>query len=195
MKELEINQSNIDFVSINLEKEAELFLRAYLKEYINQGSEKSIASGQTMLLGSWLIKFEQTGNTFDVYELSDESLGVYKNGIGFSLNLINSQRELCLKNNLAFTPVSCDKLVAAYDDIFDSNAYVYGLKDIGTDKMSGFVLWSDYSPKDISKIRYYHLYDLTKKLPKIFKFLAIPEGYKFNLNTEEIIQSNINENS
>lgn len=40
-----------------------------------------------------------------------------------------------------------------------------------------------------------NIYDLTKKLPNIFKFLAIPDGYKFNLNTEEIVQSNTNENS
>jgi hypothetical protein len=130
-----------------------------------------------------------------VFELDNQSPDTYKRGIDFSLNLINSQREICLKNNLIFTPVPCDKLVAVYDDIFDSNASVYGLKDKGTDKMSGFILWSDSSPEDISKMKYYHLYDLTKKLPKLFKFLAIPEGCKFNLNTEEIVQSNTNENS
>ncbi len=179
-----LNHNNINQFKINLNNQEERdLLFSYLKDYLDSNKNTKILNGQSIQYGVWILKLFISDSSIDVKEADPSNPKEFRDGFSFAFNLMKDQIALCELNNIAYTPAQGDELCAIFPDVITKDNIVYGLRWSKEKNMSGFLFWTDNSPQDMSKVSIYHIYDLPKIKPELLRFLGIPVGYRFNVNT------------
>jgi len=157
--------------------EAEEFLN-YVTHYVTT-SGKRIGSGETMAYGYWLVKFERADdNTLETWEYKADASGFVK-GANLTLRYWRDQHIACKLHEAAFTPPRPDKLTVVSAGVLEG-APVEGVRYPSPDHMSGWWITTDQYNGDIKTLKHEHTYHVTAARPELAKYLALPDGFRFN---------------
>jgi len=164
--------------------QAEDFLN-YVSHYVTT-SGKRINPGETMPYGYWLVKFEGAGrNTLETWEYKADASDFVK-GANLTLCYWRDQHIICKLHEAEFRPPRPDKLTVVSDGVLEG-APVEGVRYPSPDHMSGWWITTDQYNGDIKTLKHQHTYHVTAARPELAKYLALPDGFRFNLaGTEEV---------
>ncbi len=163
----------------NLSDEAAVFLQ-YVVHYLAK-SKKKITSGETLAYGSWLVKFLDTENhTLDAYEFHVGEPD-FVHGIDLASTIWREQHNLCDQVGAAFDAPQGDSLAVISKGILDGTHPVQGVRYPSPGHMSGWWLTTDLYDGDIKSLETIHLYHVMARRRDLFPYLALPNGFRFEL--------------
>jgi hypothetical protein len=162
--------------------EAEEFLN-YVTHYVTT-SGKRIGPGETMAYGYWLVKFERADdNTLETWEYKADASDFVK-GANLTLRYWRDQHIICKLHGAEFRPPRPDKMTVVSDGVLEG-APVEGVRYPSPDHMSGWWITTDQYNGDIKTLKHQHTYHVTAARPELVKYLALPDGFRFNLSATE----------
>ena len=162
--------------------EAEEFLN-YVTHYVTT-SGKRIGPGETMAYGYWLVKFERADdNTLETWEYKADASDFVK-GANLTLRYWRDQHIICKLHEAEFRPPRPDKLTVVSAGVLEG-APVEGVRYPSPDHMSGWWITTDQYNGDIKTLKHQHTYHVTAARPELAKYLALPDGFRFNLSGVE----------
>ena len=160
----------------------EEFLRFVAKYLTTSG--KRIRLGETMPYGYWLVKFQDGGShTFETWEYNAAGTEFVK-GANLTVRYWRDQHLLCRQHAAEFRPPRPDKLTVVSKGVLEGLP-VQGVRYPSPDHMSGWWITTDQYDGNINSLKREHTYHVTAARPDLAKYLALPEGFRFNLSTRE----------
>jgi len=164
--------------------EAEEFLN-YVSHYVTT-SQKRISPGETMAYGYWLVKFHSANqDVLDTWEYKPDASDFTK-GANLTLRYWRDQHIICKLHDAEFKPPRPDKLTVISAGVLEG-APVEGVRYPSPDHMSGWWITTDQYNGDIKTLKHQHTYHVTAARPELAKYLALPDGFRFNLSgTEDV---------
>lgn len=170
-------------VDAGLLEEAERFLK-YASDYL-LSSGKRIKSGETMAYGYWLVKFQgvASGDYLETWEYSADASTFVKGG-DLTLSYWRDQHFVCGQHKAAFTPPRPDKLTVISAGVLEGLP-VQGVRYPSPDHMAGWWITTDLYDGNIESLRHEHTYHVTAARPDLAKYLALPDGFRFNFSAAE----------
>lgn len=157
---------------------AEEFLQ-YVSEYL-ACSSKQIRSGETMAYGYWLVKFEASDNgSLETWEYNANATDFVR-GANLALTYWRDQHFICRRYKAEFRPPRPDRLTVVSKGVLEGMP-VEGVRYPSPEHMSGWWLTTDEYDGNIESLRHHHTYHVTAARPELAKYLALPEGFRFNL--------------
>jgi hypothetical protein len=179
-----VGQSEIraEILDPELIGEVEQFLN-YVSHYVTT-SGRQIAPGETMAYGYWLAKFELADdNTLETWEYKADASDFVK-GANLTLRYWRDQHIVCKLHGTEFRPPRPDKLTVVSAGV-QEGAPVEGVRYPSPDHMSGWWITTDQYNGDIKTLKHQHTYHVTAARPELAKYLALPDGFRFNLSDTE----------
>ncbi len=164
--------------------EAERFL-GFVSRYILR-AKVTIRDGETLAYGYWLTKFVavNAGN-LDVWEYASSGTH-FSPGATLTLTYWREQHAICEKAGTEFRPPRPDELAAVSPAVLEG-ASVQGVRYPSPAPMSGWWITADDYTGDIKMLGTEHLYHLTDLRPDLARYLALPQGFRFDLaNYEDV---------
>jgi hypothetical protein len=163
-------------------REAEEFLN-YVSGYVTT-SGKQIRSGETMAYGYWLVKFQDADqNALETWEYRADATDFVK-GANLTLRYWRDQHMICKLHRTEFKPPRPDKLTVISDGVLEG-APVQGVRYPPPDHMSGWWITTGLYNGDIKSLKHEHTYHVTAARPDLAKYLALPDGFRFDLSDTE----------
>ena len=161
-------------------------LVAHITYYlINSG--KQFSAGETMDYGYWLVKFVgvENGRRLDIWEYRADAVDFVR-GARLTLQYWKDQHFICDLYQSPFLPPRPDKLTVISAGVLEG-LKVQGIRYPLPEHMSGWWFTSDlYDGRTVS-LRNEHTYHVTAARPDLAKYMALSEGFRFNLSlTEEV---------
>jgi hypothetical protein len=173
----------VTLANLRWTNEVENFLR-FVSAYIENTSK--INSGETLAYGYWLCKFILVDDgLLDVYGHNPTATD-FVLGINLTLTYWRDQHEVCSKAGAQFTPPRPNKLVVISEGVLEGNQ-VQGVRYASPDHMSGWWITTDQYNGDIKTLKTIHLYHLTSVRSDLARYIALPSGFRFNLESGERI--------
>jgi hypothetical protein len=167
-----------------LMEEAEGFLN-YVSHYVTT-SGKRISPGETMAYGYWLVKFQSANdNTLEAWEYKADATDFVK-GADLTLRYWRDQHIVCKLHGAEFRPPRPDKLTVVSAGVLEG-APVEGVRYPSPDHMSGWWITTDQYNGDIKTLQHQHTYHVTAARPELAKYLALPDGFRFDLSGTEAV--------
>jgi hypothetical protein len=165
-------------------RENEAFLHFVANYIVTSGNR--IRLGETMLYGYWLVKFQDGGlHTLETWEYNANATEFIK-GINLTLQYWREQHLLCQQYSADFRPPRPDKLTVISKGVLDGLP-VQGVRYPSPSHMSGWWITTDQYDGNINSLIREHTYRVTAARPDLAKYLALPEGFRFDLSTREDI--------
>jgi hypothetical protein len=159
--------------------DAEEFLN-YVTHYVTT-SGKRICPGETMAYGYWLVKFERADDdTLETWEYTADASDFVK-GANLTLRYWRDQHIICKLHGAEFRPPRPDKMTVVSAGVLEG-APVEGVRYPSPDHMSGWWITTDQYNGDIKTLKHQHTYHVTAARPELAKYLALPDGFRFNLS-------------
>jgi hypothetical protein len=173
-----------DVLDATLIGESEQFLD-YVSHYLRT-SGKHIGSGETMAYGYWLVKFQGADqNTLETWEYTPDAADFVK-GANLTLSYWRDQHIACKLHGAEFKPPRPDKLTIISDGVLEGLP-VQGVRYPSPDHMSGWWITTDLYNGNIQTLKREHTYHVTAVRPDLAKYLALPDGFRFDLTgTEDV---------
>jgi hypothetical protein len=170
-------------VDAGLLEESERFLK-FVSNYLS-GSGKQLKPGETMAYGYWLVKFQEAeqGNPLETWEYSADASTFVKGG-DLTLGYWRDQHIVCTQHKAVFSPPRPDKLTVISAGVLEGLP-VQGIRYPSPDHMSGWWITTDLYDGNIKSLRHEHTYHLTAARPDLAKYLALPDGFRFNFSVAE----------
>jgi hypothetical protein len=170
-------------VDAGLIEEAERFLK-YVSAYL-ASSGKQLRSGETMAYGYWLVKFQdvEQGRHLETWEYSADASDFVKGG-DLTLGYWKDQHFVCDQHSAVFSPPRPDKLTVISAGVIEGLA-VQGIRYPSPDHMSGWWITTDLYDGNVKSLRHEHTYHVTAARPDLAKYLALPDGFRFNFSVAE----------
>jgi len=164
--------------------EAEEFLN-YVSHYVTT-SGKRIGPGETIAYGYWLVKFQAAGqNLLETWEYKPDASD-FVQGANLTLRYWRDQHIVCKLHDAEFKPPRPDKLTVISAGVLEG-APAEGVRYPSPDHMSGWWITTDQYNGDIKTLKHQHTYHVTAARPELAKYLALPDGFRFNLSgTEDV---------
>lgn len=96
------------------------------------------------------------------------------------------QIEICKKYNTEFEQIDCNMKLGVADNFFDGTLPLNGIRHRQENGSSGWYLWAgEEMSEDEDYFKPLHTFHLQSKMPEIIKFLALPEGWRFLVGTDD----------
>jgi hypothetical protein len=166
---------------IELREEAEKFL-FFVADYLAQGNQ--LRPDETMAYGFWLTKFRRRDeNTLETWEYNPQATD-FQAGATQTLRYWKDQHRICLLHRAAFSPPRPDRLTVISEGVREGLP-VQGIRYPSPEHMSGWWITTDLYNGDTKSLMHEHTYHLTAARPDLAKYLALPEGYRFDLSAGE----------
>jgi hypothetical protein len=163
--------------------ECQAFLR-FVVNYLKRESAR-IGPGQTLAYGYWLTKFDPADDAqhLEVWEYNADATE-FVIGATLTLTYWRDQHEVCRKFGANFAPPRPDSLVVISDGVLSGEA-VQGVRYPSPEHMSGWWITTDRYDGDIKSLKREHLYHLTAARADLARYVALPDGYRFDLANRE----------
>jgi hypothetical protein len=170
-------------VEAGLAEEAERFLEFASNYLLSSG--KQIKPGETMAYGYWLVKFQGTeqGEHLETWEYSADASTFVKGG-DLTLGYWRDQHFVCNQHKAPFSPPRPDKLTVVSAGVLEGLP-VQGIRYPSPDHMSGWWITTDLYDGNAKSLRHEHTYHVTAARPDLAKYLALPDGFRFNFSVAE----------
>lgn len=154
----------------------------FLSNYIEQGN--ILQPSETMAYGYWLLKFQSRDEkTLETWEYNDEATK-FVGGTSRTLRYWKDQHEVCRRFGAEFQPPRPDKLTVVSKGVLEGRA-VQGVRYPSPDHMSGWWITTDQYDGDTKSLKQEHTYHVTRARPELAKYLALPDGFRFDLSVKE----------
>jgi len=167
--------------------DAEHFLR-YVVRYLDEARTR-ISGGQTLSYGYWLVKFQPVIESAESAESAPESaLEVWEynaagtefvRGASLALRYWREQQTTCEKHRAVFDPPNPERLTVVSEGVMEGDV-LEGVRYPSPGHMSGWWLLAPKYNGDVKALRTIHTYHLTSKRPDLARFLALPNGFRFD---------------
>lgn len=170
-------------VDAGLLEESEQYLK-YISDYLSD-SGKHINPGETMAYGYWLVKFQESEckDRLESWEYSADASTFVKGG-DLTLGYWRDQHIVCDRHKALFSPPRPDKLTVVSAGVLGGFP-VQGIRYPSPAHMSGWWITTDLYNGNIKSLRHEHTYHLTAARPDLAKYLALPDGFRFNFSVAE----------
>jgi hypothetical protein len=170
-------------VDVGMIEEAERFLR-HVSEYVLH-SGKRIKPDETMAYGYWLVKFQvrELDDHLETWEYSADA-SAFVEGADLTLGYWRDQHFVCDLHNAAFSPTRPDKLTVISAGVLEGLP-VQGIRYPSPEHMSGWWITTDHYDGNIKSLRHEHTYHVTAARPDLARYLALPNGFRFNFAVAE----------
>jgi hypothetical protein len=170
-------------VGEDLLEQSERFLK-YVSDYLS-GSGRQIKPGETMAYGYWLVKFQKAeqGEHLETWEYSADASAFVK-GADLTLGYWRDQHFVCGRHEAAFSPPRPDLMTVVSAGVMEGLA-VQGVRYPSPDHMSGWWITTDLYDGNVKSLRHEHTYHVTAARPDLAKYLALPNGFRFNFSVAE----------
>jgi hypothetical protein len=163
-------------------REAEEFLH-FVANYVTTSGNR-IRPGETMPYGYWLVKFQDGGSkTLETWEYNSEAANFIK-GANLTLRYWREQHLICQQHGAEFRPPRPDKLTVISKGVLEG-LQVQGVRYPSPDHMSGWWITTDQYDGDTNSLKREHTYHVTAARPDLAKYLALPEGFRFDLSVRK----------
>lgn len=168
---------------VDLIEESERFLK-HVSDYVSS-SAKQIKQGETMVYGYWLVKFQggEREDHLETWEYTPDASDFVR-GADLTLSYWRDQHFVCDQYGAAFRPPRPDKLTVISAGVIEGLP-VQGIRYPSPDQMSGWWITTDLYDGNIETLRHEHTYHITAVRPDLAKYLALPDGFRFNLAVAE----------
>ncbi len=176
------SEISIDFEA-RLIEEAERFLEFASNYLLSSG--KQIKPGETMAYGYWLVKFQEAeqGDCLETWEYSADASTFVKGG-DLTLGYWRDQHFVCHQHKAAFSPPRPDELTVVSAGVL-KGLPAQGIRYPSPDHMSGWWITTDLYDGNIKSLRHEHTYHVTAARPDLARYLALPDGFRFNFSVAE----------
>jgi hypothetical protein len=165
-----------------LTEEGKHFLN-YVSNYVLT-SGKQIRPGETMAYGYWLVQFRGADEgVLATWEYAPDAFD-FVEGIDLTLRYWRDQHTTCKLHGTEFMPPRPDKLTVISDGVLEGLP-VQGIRYPSPDHMSGWWITTDLYNGDIRTLKHEHTYHVTAARPDLAKYLALPDGFRFDLSATE----------
>lgn len=162
--------------------EAEQFL-SFVANYLTTSGNR-IRPGETVPYGYWLVKFQEgSSKTLETWEYNAEATDFIK-GVNLTLWYWREQHLICQRYSAQFRPPRPDKLTVISKGVLEGLP-VQGVRYPSPDHMSGWWMTTDQYDGDTNSLRREHTHHITAARPDLAKYLALPEGFRFDLSVKE----------
>lgn len=199
-KEIEININADIYVETNglksyLNKEIRVFIGnhqqkdyidviKYIVDYIIE-NKPIISENQNIGYYSWLLQFRiEDENYYDLFEVNADGSDFNK-GCGTAISAIRQQSEICWQQNLNPLFPNFNQSVVISDGVYEGKD-IEGIRYDSPQNESGWYLITDDYNDDIKSLKVVHFYHVAFARPDILKYLALPFGYRFLMNSGNI---------
>ena len=138
-----------------------------------------------MAYGYWLVKFQRAeqGDHQETWEYSADASTFIKGG-NLTLGYWRDQHYVCDQRKAPFSPPRPDKLTVVSAGVMEGLP-VQGIRYPSPDRMSGWWITTDLYDGNIKSLRHEHTYHVTAARPDLAKYLALPDGFRFNFSVAE----------
>jgi len=166
-------------------KEIEYFkVIEYIVDYIFD-FKPIIRNEETISYHSWLLKFKQnTDFYYDVWEANIDGSG-FSEGIEYSVKVISEQTEECKKVSVIPCFPKFSQYVVISKGVYEG-LRVDAVRYPSPDHMTGWWLTTELYDDNIDSLMNVHYFDLAFRRPDLLPCLALPYGYRFSLNGNDI---------
>lgn len=151
----------------------------YIISYIETENVK-IKDGETIGLGSWMVKFIFNNLYIELHELKEviNSNNKYVFSLNNTIRIFKNQLMFCKEYNLKADIPKIGQKITVSKEIYEGSE-VNGVRYESPSHMSGWYLTSNEYNGDIKTLVVDHLYHILNERPDLVKFLALPVGYRF----------------
>ena len=94
-----------------------------------------------------------------------------------------AQRAVCARHGAPFTASRPDQLCAVSDGVYEGDA-VQAVRYPAPSHMSGWYITTDRYNGDHTTLKVEHIAHLMEKRPDVATYLALPPGYRFEVNAQ-----------
>jgi hypothetical protein len=176
---LAASQSNelVVRVTPGLVDEARALLERTVAYALDSG--RKLASGETMTVGSWLVRFtEVRQGTLALWEV-DSGGDEFVAGVERTLTLWRDQNRVCAAVGAEFDPPLYDRMAIVSDGVLDGDP-AEGVRYPSPDHMSGWWLTTDRFNGDPGTLGGEHVHRVCSARPDLGDYLALPPGWRFD---------------
>lgn len=172
----------LEFHHSSLTQEAENYLR-HVSDYVLTHTVR-LAGEETLSYGYWLTRFRAAlNNKLEVWEYNPTATEFVK-GVTLTLQYWKDQHSMCAKYGGNFSPPRPEQLTVISAGVLEGLP-VQGVRYSSPDHMSGWWITTEDYDGDITNLRNEHTYHVTAARPDLAQYLALPNGFRFDLSTRE----------
>jgi hypothetical protein len=95
------------------------------------------------------------------------------------------QLQLAIEHNVSVIQTRDDQLVVISDGVFEGEP-LEAARYPSPDHMSGWWLTTDKYNGDVNTLRTEHAFHLCEKRPEVVKYLSLPYGFRFRLDSNHV---------
>lgn len=155
----------------------------YLIDYVVD-CKPLIKHEQTITYHSWILKFiEISRSLYEIWEASACGEG-YIRGVDHSIKVINDQELVCGQHGAVPVFPAFSQLVVLSKGVYEG-LNVEAVRYPSPGHMSGWWITTHLYGGDTDSLITDHYYHLAFRRPDLLKFLALPFGYRLNINGSE----------
>lgn len=161
-------------------KEEYVKVLGYIIDYI-VASKPVIKADQTLGYHSWILKFVANDHeTFVIHEGDKKGQGFIQ-GVETAIRVVADQEKECEKFGVACIFPTFSQMLVISKGVYEGYP-VEGVRYPSPVNMCGWWLSTDLYDGNIKSLMTEHYYHLAFKRPEVLKYLALPFGYRFNLD-------------
>jgi len=153
----------------------------YLINYILDANPV-INDGQTIAYHSWMLKFVFSDNFITLNEISATG-DSFIEGVDNAIRIVNEQREVCFSNSSDPLYPLFSQMIVVSKGVLEGDP-IEAVRYKSPTHMTGWWITTDLYDGDIKSLQTMHYYHLAFKRPDILRYLALPYGYRFNLDNK-----------
>lgn len=163
-------------------EESEQFLRFVVNYLLREDVE--IKPEETLNYGYWIVKFRAaSSNLLEVWEYDPQATGFVMGG-SLTLHYWHEQHRVCALYGAEFSPPRADKLTVVSAGVMEGLP-IQAVRYPWQEHMSGWLLVTEKYDGTIKSLMHYHTYHVTASRPDVAPFIALPVGFRFDLNGEK----------
>jgi len=155
----------------------------YLLKYV-LNHNPVIINEETISFHSWLLKFKEKGEYFDLWETSYNGQE-FVEGVDYAIRITYDQEDTCRKFNVIPVFPTFSQNIVISKGVYDS-LDIEAVRYESPSHMTGWWLTTDLYDDNIESLMNVHFYHIAFNKPEILKFLALPFGYRFYLSDKGV---------
>jgi len=158
--------------------EAEAFLRHIAMYSDARGAY--LQHGETVAYGYWLTKFVEIDGLLEAWEYRADATE-FVPGVTLTLTYWRGQHRICDLQKAEFHPPRPDRLTVISAGVLEGDPDVQGVRYPSPEHMSGWWLTTNRFDGDTRSLRTMHTYHVTAARPDLAPLIALPYGFRFDL--------------
>ncbi|MDQ1161345.1 hypothetical protein QE422_001713 [Chryseobacterium sp. SORGH_AS 447] len=156
----------------------------YLIDYIVD-NKPTILDNQSIGYYSWYLQFKiNDSKYYNLYEINNNGENLNE-GCDVAISIIKNQSEICFQYKLIPLFPNFNQQIVISKGVYEGKD-VEGIRYDSPEHMSGWWLITDDYDDNIESLTTVHYYHVAFARPDILKYLALPFGYRFLMENDNV---------